>query len=176
MFTVSNILSFLRMPLAFLFLQKNIFVRFIAILFAMITDTLDGHIARKRHETSKFGAILDPTMDKFFVYFALFIFYYENTISFSSAITLLSRDFAIIIYGLYLIIFKRVRNWHVKALRFGKIFTALQFIVLIFLTFHIQIHPSLYFIFVMLGFLALLELFYRKLDKTKIFITSNKKR
>ena len=33
----------------------------------MFTDSIDGYIARRSKSVSRFGAILDPAMDKFFV-------------------------------------------------------------------------------------------------------------
>ena len=78
MFTASNSLSFIRAPLAFLFLQENPTLRMLAVLLAMITDMTDGHLARRSQSTSRFGAILDPAMDKFFVYFAMMTLLLEN--------------------------------------------------------------------------------------------------
>ena len=46
-----------------------------AIVFTLagITDWLDGYLARKLHQTSKFGAFLDPVADKLVVVVALVI-------------------------------------------------------------------------------------------------------
>ncbi len=162
MLNVSNLLSFLRMPLAFLFLQKNTFLRVTAIVLAMASDIFDGYLARRNNTTTKLGAILDPAMDKFFVYFVLFIFYLENTVQLTEAAALLSRDIAICIYGLYLLLTNKWAGLKIKPLCFGKITTALQFLVLIGLTLHYQFSYYIYSLFMILGFLALIELFFRK--------------
>ena len=46
--------------------EKNILGTFIFSL-AAITDWLDGYLARKLKQTSKFGAFLDPVADKLIV-------------------------------------------------------------------------------------------------------------
>ncbi len=42
-----------------------------AFLLAALTDWLDGYLARRLHQTSAFGAFLDPVADKLMVTFAL---------------------------------------------------------------------------------------------------------
>ena len=77
MFTLSNVLSLVRGPLAFLFLIDRIDVRAGVILAAILTDCVDGYLARRYKYTTRLGAILDPVMDKFFVLFVLSILFYE---------------------------------------------------------------------------------------------------
>ena len=52
--------------------EKNILGTFIFSLAAM-TDWLDGYLARKLKQTSKFGAFLDPVADKLIVITALLL-------------------------------------------------------------------------------------------------------
>jgi len=131
MITISNSLSFLRAPLAFLFLQESSSLRILAIFLAMVTDSVDGYLARRYQSTSRFGAILDPSMDKFFVYFALGVLYYEGKLASWEAASMLSRDFFLCVYGLLMIAIGRWKNVVFRAIRWGKVTTALQFIVLI---------------------------------------------
>ena len=44
---------------------------------ASITDSLDGHLARKRHLITDFGKFFDPLADKFMVIGALFVILYR---------------------------------------------------------------------------------------------------
>ena len=166
MFTLSNLLSFVRFPLAFVFLQKNVPIRVVAIVLAMITDSIDGYFARKYKSASKFGAVLDPAMDKFFVYFALTILFIENKIELWQAMTFLSRDFALCLYGLYIVIFKRLNDFEIKAIRWGKITTATQFIIIIGVTIGLSFSWYIYSLFIVFGLLALYELVQRTPKKT----------
>lgn len=158
MITLSNSLSFIRAPLAFLFLLENPTCRLLAIVLAMLTDSIDGYLARRSHSTSRFGAILDPAMDKFFVFFALSIFYYEGRIGPLKVCAMLSRDFFVLLYGLFMVVCRRWRSIEFRAIRWGKATTALQFLILIGLVFRVDWHWSFFAVFILMGILAFIEL------------------
>ncbi len=74
-FTISNLLSFIRLlialPLWFLLdeignTNAGLTVVILAVV-AIITDYLDGYIARKRNEITEVGKIIDPIADKIVV-------------------------------------------------------------------------------------------------------------
>ena len=163
MWNLSNSLSLLRAPLAFLFLVDNEMLRLMAILLAMLTDSIDGFLARRYHQTTRIGAILDPTMDKFFVFFALTVFFSESRLEGWEAIVMLSRDIALCLFGIYLSVTGLWQSFELKAIRWGKITTAMQFIVLIGLTFGIVFTSYAYTLFILFGCLAFYELFQLKL-------------
>lgn len=154
----SNILSLLRGPLALLFISENTFYRTLAILLAMITDSLDGYLARRYRLTSQLGAFLDPLMDKFFVFFILAVFIHEDRLQLWEALSLISRDFAVLFFGLYLTLKGSWANLQFHSIWFGKISTTFQFIVLLALIFRVSIPFYVFACFIVLGFLALLEL------------------
>lgn len=169
MFNLSNSLSLLRAPLAFLFLFENPTVRLIAIILAMLTDSIDGYLARKWHTTTRFGAVLDPAMDKFFVAFCICILLREHHLEPWQGVMMVSRDFALCLFGLYLSLAGLWQSYEFRAIRWGKITTALQFIVLIGLTLGYRIPSYIYPAFVVFATLALIELFQfkkRELQKT----------
>ncbi len=166
--TISNSLSFIRAPLAFLFLQESPTLRFTAILLAMFTDSIDGYVARRCHSTSRFGAILDPVMDKFFVYFALAIFYIEGRITPLETSAMLSRDFFLIVYGMLMVIRRKWRTIEFRAIRWGKVTTALQFIVLMGLTWQVAIPWLISALFFVMGLLAFIELLHMTNPRTAI--------
>jgi len=159
MITLSNSLSFVRAPLAFLFLQENPTLRLLAILFAALTDSIDGYLARRTQSTSRFGAILDPAMDKFFVYFAFVVFYQSGQLALWEIAAMLSRDFFLCLYGLLMAATRRWKSIVFRSVRWGKITTALQFIVLASLVCHISLPWIAFAAFVAMGWLAFLELF-----------------
>ena len=73
--TVPNILTLTRIPIAlFVFAVLLIFVNgfgywlaLIGFMFATSTDFLDGWIARRHHQTSDIGRMLDPIADKLLI-------------------------------------------------------------------------------------------------------------
>ena len=158
MITISNSLSFFRAPLAFLFLQESVAIRLFAVILAMITDSVDGYLARRSRSTSRFGAILDPAMDKFFVYFALTAFHLEGSLGFFEVSCLLSRDLSLALYGILMLLFGKQNSIEFRAIRWGKATTALQFIVLLGLCVEIHFPWIVYASFVIMGALAFLEL------------------
>ncbi len=162
MLSLSNSLSFLRAPLAFLFLIENTTLRIVAILLAMLTDSIDGYLARRRQSVTRFGAILDPTMDKFFVFFVLSVLFSEGRLELWQACAMISRDFSLCLFGLYLSVTGYWESYQFKAIRWGKVTTALQFIVLVGLTLGVTFPSYFYGIFILFGLLAFIELWQLK--------------
>lgn len=158
MLSLSNSLSFLRAPLAFLFLVENTTLRIVAILLAMLTDSIDGYLARRRQSVTRFGAILDPAMDKFFVTFALTVLFFEGRLELWQGCAMISRDFFLCLFGLYLSITGYWESYQFTAIRWGKVTTALQFLVLVGLTLGITFPSYFYGVFVLFGMLAFIEL------------------
>lgn len=156
--TPSNFLSLIRGSLAFIFLSSNPYYRCVAIILAMLTDGLDGYLARKMKMTSKLGAILDPLMDKFFVCFILVIFIQEGRLQLWEAATLLSRDLAVLIFGTYLVFKGTLSRFQFQSIWMGKITTTIQFFILLGIIFNITIPLYVFFSLIVLGFGALIEL------------------
>ena len=98
MLTLSNTISLLRAPLALLFLFNSTTVRIIAIALAMLSDCVDGFLARKFKNGTFLGKVLDPAMDKFFVYFVMGVFVFEGTLTNLGLGALLIRDLSVFLY------------------------------------------------------------------------------
>jgi len=160
--SLPNILSLTRIPLAFIFLQESPFLRAFAICLALITDGLDGYLARRNNATSNLGKILDPLTDKFFVFFCLAVLFQEQRIQFWQILAMLGRDCSIVLYGLYLIISGNLSKSRLNAIWCGKITTFLQLCVMMSLTLHYTVPNTFYSLFVVLGVLALFELYYKE--------------
>jgi phosphatidylglycerophosphate synthase len=159
MLTLSNSLSFIRAPLAFLLLQESTVLRIFAIFMAMATDCIDGYIARRSQSVSRLGTILDPTMDKFFVYFALTVLHLENKITPWEMTAMCSRDIVLCLYGLIILTSGKWKTMQFRAIRWGKAATALQFIVLIGIVLGFTFPWFVFFSFFVMGGLAFIELF-----------------
>ena len=164
MFTIPNLLSLLRIPLALLFLQQSVLYRGFAILLAMISDGLDGFIARRYNSISRFGTLLDPLVDRFFVFFIILMFISENRLTYIDACALICRDFAVLLFGFYLVLSGKLSRIRFRAIWCGKVTTSLQFLFLLAMTFEMPIPNYTYAVFIALGFLALIELYVSKTD------------
>ncbi len=62
---------------------------------ASITDFLDGYLARRSGQVTKFGIIMDPLADKFLVISALIVLVDMERVSAFVAIILIVRDFLV---------------------------------------------------------------------------------
>jgi len=158
MLNLPNSLSLLRAPLALIFIIENSTIRIIVIILAMLTDCIDGYLARRYRDMSRLGAILDPLMDKFFVYVALTVLLVESQLAPWQAAAMLTRDFFLLLFMIYLGISGVWRNMEVRAIRWGKVTTASQFLILSLLVLKIPFPSFFYYSFILFGCLAFVEL------------------
>lgn len=96
---------------------------------ASATDFLDGYIARRTGQITKFGIILDPIADKFLVISALIMLVDLGSLSAFVAIVIIIREFLVTALRVAAL----TKNIVIPAERGGKIKTALQIFAIIFL-------------------------------------------
>jgi CDP-diacylglycerol--glycerol-3-phosphate 3-phosphatidyltransferase len=127
---IPNFLSFLRLPLAVVFiLTESPQGRAAIIVLAAITDGLDGWAARRLGQQSGAGQLVDPITDKLFVLVALATMTARGELAAWMVLLLLARD----IYTSFAFFVVLGMGWHVhfKARFIGKTVTVLQFSTLI---------------------------------------------
>ena len=112
MLTIPNALTFLRflgIPL-FLHLTLNLHADGWAIAVLAIggaTDYFDGKLARAWGQTSRFGEIADPTIDRFYIVAVLVALYLRDAIPGWLIATLLGRDLILGLLSIWLSATKR---------------------------------------------------------------------
>lgn len=157
-----NLVSLLRIPLSLLLLFPSTTVRLLTLSVALLTDGLDGYLARRFNQQTKLGAILDPLTDKIFVMVALFICYKEfmmtTPIAIWQVVLFFSRDIALFILTVRAFFVGPLLSHPVKSVWSGKITTVLQFGTLALLVSGIQ-PPS----FIWVAFLILSLSFFFEL-------------
>ncbi len=139
-FNIPNALTWLRIILIPFFIlafylpfeSSRIIAAFLFLL-AAITDWLDGFLARQLHQSSAFGAFLDPVADKLMVAAALILLVsqYPDPWMAIPGIVIVSRE----------IVISALREWMaelgkravVKVSMIGKVKTAVQMIALLIL-------------------------------------------
>ncbi|AAD18754.1 CDP-diacylglycerol--glycerol-3-phosphate 3-phosphatidyltransferase [Chlamydia pneumoniae TW-183] len=162
-----NLLSLSRLWLALYFCQEKLHIRLLAIVGAMLSDVLDGYLARRYKATSRLGSILDPITDKVFVFVCITVLYMEGSLSIAHLFFICARDLFLIIFVCYLSLVKGWKGYDYGSLFWGKIFTVVQFIILLGVTAGGEIPWTGLVPLVALGFLYFLE---RIMDYKKQFL------
>lgn len=160
--TLPNIISLTRVPLSLIFIYASPPVRLLTLGIAIISDGLDGYIARNWNLKSRLGHTIDPLTDKIFVITALATLILEGRINTWEAAFFLSRDIALIIFGAYLFLSRKWENYRFRAIYCGKAATLLQFAAICLIVAGYSLPSYVYAGFVLFGIGALIELFVTK--------------
>lgn len=135
------------MPVFAIFLHKGTpETRLIALgifFIAGITDAIDGLIARKRDQVSKFGKHIDPIADKILLITAFIMLMMDGSIPVFLTIVVVARD-VIIISG-FLILYVVLGGLEPKPSKVSKCTTFLQIFTIIYALLNIKV-PSISFI------------------------------
>lgn len=130
--TLPNAVSMSRLLLAALFVALRTPMSRVALLVvATATDFLDGWLARRRHATSRSGALIDPIADRVFVVTAAATYVAEGAITTGACLTLLARDIATFIGFLVARTVPWLRAVTFRARMLGKVVTVLQLLTLL---------------------------------------------
>jgi cardiolipin synthase len=124
--TIPNIVSMVRLAGLPLFLWLILVPEadgwaLVVLLLSGISDYLDGYLARKLHQTSRLGEILDPVADRLYILSTVFGLAYRDIIPWWLAILLPARD----LFLWCLVPFLRTRGYSALPVHFlGKAATA----------------------------------------------------
>ena len=130
--TVADLVSLSRLALAGAFVVARGSVARLALIAASgATDYLDGWLARRRGETSAFGAMLDPATDRVFVLVVVATLLLEGTLTLAQTLILMARDIVTTMGVIIVRSVERLRSLPIEARWSGKTVTALQFVALI---------------------------------------------
>ena len=106
-YNIHNLISFFRillvpclvaiyfLPNSYLSLYEKDFIATAIFILAALSDWLDGYLARRLNQTSKFGAFIDPVADKFIVITALILLVELDRISALIGIIIIGREFVV---------------------------------------------------------------------------------
>ena len=126
--TTANQITLLRLifvPIfAILVIARNYRVALLVLLAAAVSDILDGTLARLLKQESALGTALDPIADKILMTTAYLTLAYRAVLPWWLAILVLSRDVAILVTALLIILVAGYRPFYPTVL--GKTSTVVQ--------------------------------------------------
>jgi len=167
--TISNLLSIFRIiliiPISVLLLsgiESNRYWVFGLGIIAILTDKLDGELARRYNTVTEFGKILDPLADKIAVVTVGIILTIQNIIPLWFILVISLRDLLILLGGLYL---KSKKNIVPQSNIQGKIAVAVISVVLILAILNIQQLNPIKDIFITISLVMLLISFHSYIHK-----------
>ena len=130
--TPPNLISLSRLAMAGVFLGvHDADWRLAMVLTAMVSDVLDGVIARVSHTTSRIGALIDPIADRIFMLVAFLAVTVDGLIAPWQLALLLVRDVMTVIGWFVARNVSWLRSVTFKARWPGKGVTVLQFVTLL---------------------------------------------
>ncbi len=128
-FTVPNVISFIRLCMvpAFLVLLFNGQNLAATVLFAVAasTDWVDGQIARRTHQVSRLGQLLDPAVDRILMISGVAGLFFVGRLPLWIIVVVLLRDGSLLLGGSYIL--KRY-NVRVAVVYAGKVATTFLFV------------------------------------------------
>lgn len=125
--TLPNVLSLSRLGFAAAFvLVKGHDARLLLIAAAGATDFLDGWVARKRGSVTKWGALIDPVADRFFMFAAVCSLLFDDVIGNWQYGAFILRDFFTAVGFLVARVVPSLRRVTFVARMSGKVVTVLQ--------------------------------------------------
>ena len=90
------------------FLLPDRFLACLVFVTAVLTDWLDGVIARKYDASSNFGKLMDPVADKLMTIMALFCFYVSGLVDWLFLAIVILKELAMIVGGYVLLTYRIV--------------------------------------------------------------------
>jgi cardiolipin synthase len=105
-FTIPNILSFIRLLLVPVFLVLIVLAQdgfaLLVLVVSSVTDYLDGVLARRLNQVSRLGQLLDPAADRLFIFAALIGLASRGVIPWWLVAIIAGRDVMLLVLGITL--------------------------------------------------------------------------
>ncbi|NBI30585.1 CDP-alcohol phosphatidyltransferase family protein [Chengkuizengella marina] len=134
-----------------LFFSGKMMIAFIVVVAAILSDILDGYIARKREMVTEVGIMLDPLADKLMMITVFISLLYEQLIPWQAAIAIFLRDIGMVIGGFF---YHFQGKKTVPANVMGKLTTILYYSAIFFIVLNLKFSVSFLWIVIIFSFIT----------------------
>lgn len=104
--TIPNVLSVIRLLLIPVFLVLLVVGEYgyalLTLVISSITDFVDGYVARRFDQVSRLGQLLDPAVDRLFIFSTLIGLAWQEVVPWWLVIVIVGRDVLLLILGVVL--------------------------------------------------------------------------
>jgi phosphatidylglycerophosphate synthase len=130
--TLPNLISLSRLPLlGAIVLLLDSPLRYPLFALFVLSDAVDGYVARRLDQTSELGALLDPALDKLTAFVLFFVLFPRTGLPWEYLVLFFARDAFVVSLGGLLPFIDVPDTGMVKARLFGKAVTNLQFFAMV---------------------------------------------
>lgn len=175
-FNVPNFLTIIRFFLGFVFfyflVYGNMTLAIFIFIIAVITDGLDGLIARRYGTVTKLGKFLDGLSDKLFMILIVLGIVLIFNVPLVYILMILTRDILVTI-GVVLILiragsWKSIKKLEFSSRKLGKITTFLQIIAILMVFFEFSYFNMIAYIISVVGLLAVVDYYFVWKEQVKL--------
>jgi CDP-diacylglycerol--glycerol-3-phosphate 3-phosphatidyltransferase len=164
--SIPNVLSFVRIAMAFAFVFIPVSWRIPFIAIAAASEFLDGFLARRWNAVTPLGQLLDPIADKLFILATVGTLIYEGHVTILQFILLAARDIVVAIGTVSVLHETKSRSIPLLKPRWsGKIATTFQFALLFVLFTSWSIAEPLLIITICLSVISAIDYLYTVLHR-----------
>ena len=150
---IPNTLTILRLIAGLAFPFVGVGYRLPVLIFAGVSDLIDGEIGRRTGGTSRFGKLLDPIADKTVILVVVTTLLLDGSIAWWELLLVASRDLCVIAISVGVLFQDLRQRMETSPLMIGKVATAAQFTYLATL---FLIPEARWFVFIITAAISLL--------------------
>jgi cardiolipin synthase (CMP-forming) len=143
--TLANAVSVIRLMAIPVFLwlviEDRLLAAFILLVAAVLTDFVDGMIARRMNEITKLGQFLDPFADRLFIAATVIALAIQNVVPWWFVIAVMLRDVLLGVGGVVMARYGAATlpvKWWGKVATFGLLFVLPLFLLSVMVTEHLS--------------------------------------
>jgi cardiolipin synthase (CMP-forming) len=135
-FTLANLISVIRLMaipvFLYLVIQDQLLIAFVLLVAAVLTDFVDGMVARRMNQITKLGQFLDPFADRLFIAAAAVALAIQDVVPWWFVVAVMLRDALLGIGGIVMSRYGHATlpvKWWGKVATFGLLFVLPLFLL-----------------------------------------------